>query len=53
MDCFESNETMGVSLTFICQVYGIPKNMCFIMQTFFLFKCIKIFSLLGLAFIYC
>lgn len=21
MDCFESNETMGVSLTFICQVY--------------------------------
>lgn len=22
LDCFESNETMGVSLTFICQLYG-------------------------------
>lgn len=26
MDCFESNETMGVSLTFICQVYDAEEG---------------------------
>lgn len=38
MDCFESNETMGVSLTFICQVYDAEKGVLHNAHFFFPFE---------------
>lgn len=44
MDCFESNETMGVSLTFTCQVYDAEEGMLHNALYFPLLNASKYFS---------